>query len=75
MDKYEAGQILKCYHFTGARRKKHYIYKVLANYKGKLLAVNIEQLARLGMEHAHKCEIKDCSDFGSVEIIHEVYKC
>lgn len=63
------GDILKCFHFIGARNKKHYMYKIAAIKNGKLVAMDIEELLEKGKEKAHTCPLEAlCSD---TEIIQE----
>lgn len=38
----EEFDVLKVFHFIGARRKKHYMYKVVIKWEDKLCASHIE---------------------------------
>lgn len=38
----EEFDVLKIFHFTGARRKKHYMYKVAIMHNGKLYGSHID---------------------------------
>lgn len=44
-DKYgieiEPGDVLKVFHFVGARRKKHYMYKLAVSWNGKLYGAHL----------------------------------
>lgn len=68
------GDLLKVFHFTGARRKKHYMYKlimIIPNRGKGLLAVDCEELAEIGVEKAHCCDLRA---LGSFEILNEHYE-
>jgi len=52
------GAILKVFHFTGSRNKKHYMYKIAALKDGHLVAMDILELLQLGKERAHTCRLQ-----------------
>jgi hypothetical protein len=39
----EPNDVLKVYHFTGARRKKHYMYKLAVLWKGELYGAHLTE--------------------------------
>lgn len=56
--KIEQGSVLKVFHFTGARRKRYFMYKVAVLKEGKLVAMDITELATKGFEVAHACRLE-----------------
>lgn len=65
-----AGAVLKVYHFTGARRKRYFMYKVAAIRNGALLAMDITELVTKGFEHAHACRM-EALPLNGTEVISE----
>lgn len=52
----KVGSVIKVFHFVGARRKKHYMYKVIMLHpKYGLHAYDIVEIATKGIEAAHSC--------------------
>lgn len=39
-----AGCVIRVFHFIGARKKKHYMYKLVSAHNGVLYALHIENL-------------------------------
>ena len=71
---FKEGDILKIYHFTGARRKKHYIYKVIGYDQFKTLqAYNIPELMELGANKAHTTRINYILKYCQYEIIYRKF--
>lgn len=62
-----AGDVLKVFHFRGARRKKYYMYKVAKEWQGKLWAFNVSELATNGGESCHKCRMETLGFFQIVD--------
>ena len=66
------GDLLRAYHFTGARKRKHYLYKKAIWLKsayipdGGLHAVAIDDLGAKPLEECHRCKISHLKD---VEVI------
>jgi hypothetical protein len=66
------GDLLRSYHFTGARKRKHYLYKKAIWLKspyfpdGGLHAVAIDDLDMKPLEECHRCKI---SHLKYVEVI------
>lgn len=48
------GDVLKVYHFTGARRKKHYMYKLAIEEMGYFYGIDICHLATKNLDTAHR---------------------
>lgn len=67
----EPGDVLKVFHFVGARRKRHYMYKQALRYeRGRLL---ISHLNRLDDSEAWE-HGKNCYSVGETEFLidHEI---
>ena len=78
-DKYgrtiEHGDLLKVFHFTGARRKKYYMYKIAYEHEGRLRCAHL--CGKLPVYDMHgfdaRClqaedvEIVDSNDFDKLE--------
>ncbi len=72
--KFQEGDILKIFHFIGARHKKHYMYKVVGmDSAGELVAYDIPELMQLGKEKAHTCRLKYIAECCKYEVIHRVF--
>ena len=52
------GAVLKVYHFTGARRKRYFMYKVAVLKEGKMLAMDVTELVTKGFAEAHTCRLE-----------------
>lgn len=65
------GDIIRVFHFIGSRRKKHYMYKIIAIKKGELVAMDILELYELGREKAHACRLESVA--GAAEILERKY--
>lgn len=50
------GDLVKYYHFTGKRKKKHYMYKLIVESENGLMAVDVVDIALRGM-CAHRCSV------------------
>ena len=62
------GDVLKVFHFTGARRKRYYMYKLVAEFNGVLCGVDIGQLATKPRDEAHRYQLR-AGDMGQTEIV------
>lgn len=61
------GDVLKVFHFIGARRKRYYMYKVAALKNMELKAFDITEVAQLGFHEAHYCRLESLDDFEIVQ--------
>lgn len=65
----EDGFILRVFHFIGARKKKHFMYKIASRLPtGRMLAIDISELYELGKTDAHSCPLECCSE---IEILQD----
>jgi len=64
----EEGDVIKVFHFIGARKKKHYMYKVIIKKQERLLCYCISELALKGKELGHSCPI-ECTSQENREIV------
>ena len=69
------GAIVKVFHFTGARRRKYYMYKLVVGVSNETGRVSFFHLDTLRLGHIVKCDFilsaKDCS---KMQIIEAYYK-
>lgn len=62
----EVGDVLKVYHFTGGRRKKYYMYKLVMSVDGLGKCLSIGDIAKKGLE-AHSFSLICLGD--DIEIV------
>jgi IS1 family transposase len=53
------GDVLKMYHFTGARRKKHYMYKWVIEKNGRLFGHHLGNRGDADAFMLHQEQLKD----------------
>lgn len=70
----EVGDILKVYHFTGARRKRHYMYKQVMDRStvGRQKPVPVFNVSHLSLKHDGYCEFIDNRILDNTEIVQSV---
>lgn len=71
VDKYgipiEEGDILKVYHFTGARRKKHYMYKMAVLWDGKMYGSHLNSVLGIKLDYPLWTAESDSEDYEIVQ--------
>jgi len=58
IEKLGAGDIVRIFHFIGARRKKHYMYRLITIEAGVVYAVDISQIATMGFSEAFRTRVE-----------------
>lgn len=62
------GDVLKVYHFTAARNRRVYMYKIAADVPGLgFRAVHLTDLATRDLRAAHSCGLDHLGDFEIVD--------
>lgn len=62
------GDLIKVYHFTGARKKKHYMYKIVWVLENKLYAAHCSGIEQKGLTLENSYFLSEES-LGSCEIL------